>query len=124
MALIFPYKTLRAWATEKPERDEETNSPSYLITYTQSILFRSNKSMNQKAWESANTLLKQGLSGLGDRYLTNDIIDDSGLKLLVANDKENSGEVENAVKIRYSILDARLNLLFQKLEPNKSQSLP
>jgi hypothetical protein len=71
--------------------------------------------MNQNNWISANYHLKIGLDTLGYRYTSLDIIDDSGMKLIVGDIFERKGQLEQAARLRMQILESRLNLF--KLKP-------
>jgi hypothetical protein len=59
----------------------------------------------------ANTLLKKGLDTLGSLYVSPKIVDDSGMKLVLASAEEEKGSLQVAATIRRRVLVARLSLL-------------
>jgi len=65
-------------------------------------------------WEEANQQLKQALAELGDRYVCDDTIDDSDMKLLAADLQEKEGKSNNAATVRRRILAERLEMLKRK----------
>lgn len=69
------------------------------------------QAIENKEWASANTLLKRGLDIVGDRHTTPDSIDDSGMKLVLAEAEEKKGALHTAAHIRRSVLASRLSLL-------------
>lgn len=116
IVLMLSYENSGAWANEKLETDGDVNRDlNNLITTIKSILVNADDDMQLQAWHKANILLKKGLTDLGGRYLSKNIIDDTGARLIIAKGHENRGELENAAKIRHSILNSRLNLLRDKL---------
>jgi len=66
-------------------------------------------------WEEANQQLKQALAELGDRYVCDDTIDDSDMKLLAADLQEKEGKSNNAATVRRRILAERLDMLKRKI---------
>ena len=66
-------------------------------------------------FEKANSYLKEGLFLLGDSYAVSDILDDTGIKLVLADLDEKKGEIENAVYIRRRMLSARLEIFKKKI---------
>ncbi|MDR2220238.1 MAG: hypothetical protein LBE24_06625 [Methylobacillus sp.] len=79
-----------------------------MIEEIEKILARANSEIEQEHWPEANTLLKQGLDTLGERHVRADVIDDSGMKLIAADDLEKKGQLENAARLRLKILEERL----------------
>jgi hypothetical protein len=67
--------------------------------------------INQNAWTNANYHLVNGLNALGFRYKPTNVRyrDDTGMKLIVANDFERKGQLEQAARLRMDILKLRLD---------------
>jgi hypothetical protein len=80
-----------------------------LIDETNKIIASSRHDLEQRQWLLANLYLKNGLAALGDRYISHNTIDDSGMKLIVADDLERKGELERAARLRLKILQERLD---------------
>jgi hypothetical protein len=72
--------------------------------------------MKEEQWTDANTLLKAALAKLGENYLVPNIIDETGMKLVLADTQEHQNAVEMAAHIRHKMLTSRLALLRQKIE--------
>jgi len=53
---------------------------------------------------------------LGDRYTRSDTIDDSGMKLIAADNQEKGGSPDNAAHVRRRILAERLEMLKSKIK--------
>ena len=116
ITLMFSYQKPGAWANERQEKHEEVNNDLHnLMARIESILVNADNDMQMQTWHQANILLKKVLADLGGQYLSKNIIDDTGSRLIIAKDQENRGELEKAAKIRFSILKCRLNLLREKL---------
>lgn len=64
--------------------------------------------------EEAIARLQEGLAALGDRYRTPDLIDDTGMKLLAAEDNQRAGRTPEAAEVMRRVLAARLSLYRQK----------
>jgi len=67
-------------------------------------------------WEAANKLIKQALDELGDRYYCLEVEDDTGLKLIAADNQEKGGRPDNAAHVRRSMLAERLEMLRSKIK--------
>ncbi len=88
-----------------------TNANQLLIQKIEALLVAADKAVKKEEWALANTLLKEGLDTLGDLYVSSDIVDDTGMKLVLASAKENEGSLQVAATIRRRVLAARLSLL-------------
>ena len=97
-----------------PLEREMTNANQLLIQKIEALLVAADKAVKKEQWEQANTLLKEGLDTLGDLYVSSDIVDDTGMKLVLASAKENEGSLQVAATIRRRVLAARLSLLREK----------
>jgi len=82
-----------------------------VITEVEDVLLAADKAMESQNWLLANAELKRGLEVLGSRYGSPNVIDDSGMKLVLAGVEEQKGDVAKAVAIRRRILGERLELL-------------
>lgn len=89
-----------------------------LAKEVEAILKAAEQAIEKQEWPPANALLKQGLDVLGDRYISNNTIDDSGMKLVLAVADEKKGALQTAAHIRRSVLASRLSLLRQKTGAN------
>ncbi len=81
---------------------------------TTTLLAAAEVEIQNRNWLAANQLLKQGLAALGNSYLTPEMIDETGTKLLLADIEERKGSLETAALIRRRILGDRLSLLRAK----------
>ncbi len=97
-----------------PLEREMTNANQLLIQKIEALLVAADKAVKKEEWAQANTLLKEGLDTLGDLYVSSDIVDDTGMKLVLASAKENEGSLQVAATIRRRVLAARLSLLREK----------
>lgn len=97
-----------------PLEREMTNANQLLIQKIEALLVAADKAVKKEEWAQANTLLKEGLDTLGDLYVSSDIVDDTGMKLVLASAKENEGPLQVAATIRRRVLAARLSLLREK----------
>ncbi|MDR2186570.1 MAG: hypothetical protein LBE62_00795 [Azonexus sp.] len=79
-----------------------------MIENIEKIIARASSDIEQGRWPEANALLKHGLDTLGDRHARSDIIDDSGMKQVAADDLERQGDLEKAARLRLKILEQRL----------------
>ncbi len=97
-----------------PLEREMINANQLLIQKIEALLVAADKAVKKEEWALANTLLKEGLDTLGDLYVSSDIVDDTGMKLVLASAKENEGSLQVAATIRRRVLAARLSLLREK----------
>ena len=97
-----------------PLEREMTNANQLLIQKIEALLVAADKAVKKEEWAQANTLLKEGLDTLGDLNVSSDIVDDTGMKLVLASAKENEGSLQVAATIRRRVLAARLSLLREK----------
>lgn len=82
-----------------------------VMTEVEGALLAADKAMESQNWVLANAELKRGLAVMGSRYVSPNVIDDSGMKLVLAGVEEQKGNVAKAVAIRRRILGERLELL-------------
>jgi len=80
-----------------------------LIQEIDGIIASANYEINQNHWREANTYLKNGLAALGNNYLNSSVQDDSSMKLVVADDFERKGLLEQAARLRLKMLQGRLD---------------
>lgn len=86
------------------------------VSKIETILSKSQTTIQKKEWKKANSLLKEGITTLGDKYQSNNnVADDTGMKLFAADDQEKKGALENAAILRERVLRIRLDLYKQKL---------
>ncbi len=94
-----------------PLEKEMTNTNQLLVQEIEALIIAADKAAEMDEWVLANTLLKKGLDTLGSRYVTPAMIDDTGMKLVLASAEEQKGSLQVAVTIRRLVLAARLSLL-------------
>jgi hypothetical protein len=103
-------------AASTPGKSSKTmKTDEVLAKETEVTLESAEKAIEKQDWPAANVLLQQGLTDLGNRYLTADIIDETGMKLMVAEVEEKKGSLSTAAGIRRGVLSSRLSLLRQKI---------
>lgn len=68
-------------------------------------------------WVAADHCLKRGLADIGDDYVPDGVIDETGTRLVLADAKERVGELPMAVGLRQRVLENRIALWKQKLRP-------
>ena len=72
-------------------------------------------------WQAANMKFIQGIEKLGDAYSSPDIIDDTGMKLTLADIEAQAGNIGNSAKIRGKVLSDRLLILRKKSAARNNQ---
>lgn len=98
-----------------------TNSNQALAKEVETLLNTAEQALERQEWPLANVLLKRGLDTLGDRYTTSNTIDDSGMKLVLADAEERKGNLQTSAQIRQSVLASRLSLFISKQQhPDQS----
>lgn len=85
------------------------------------ILHSADEKIKERDWKSANDLLRKGLIVLGSSYFSPDTIDETGMKLVLADSEERNGNLEGAAKIRRRILENR-QILYQTQSANVNES--
>jgi hypothetical protein len=80
-----------------------------LIKEIESIIKSAKHAIDTQDWLAANTLLKDGLSILGNRYRSPKVIDDTGMHLIMANESERKGQLKDAATLRMDILQVRFD---------------
>lgn len=91
--------------------NQTMNSTEILTKEVETIVKKAEQAIERQDWSSANALLKQGLDAVGERYAVHNSIDDTGMKLLLADTEEQKGCLQTAAQIRQRILASRLLLL-------------
>jgi hypothetical protein len=69
----------------------------------------------EDSWDVVVFPVAEGLAELGDHYVTPEIIDDSGMKLVAAQQAENEGDWKTALLIRHEVLKARYAMFQEKI---------
>ncbi|WP_346836424.1 hypothetical protein [Microbulbifer sp. SAOS-129_SWC] len=77
-------------------------------------LSEADKAIIEKRYSDANKLLNEGLEAIGNRYFQDDIVDDTGMKLTLADLEEEGGKASVAAGIRRGVLSTRLEI-FKKM---------
>ncbi|OCG02995.1 hypothetical protein [Gilliamella sp. wkB112] len=76
--------------------------------------------IDQKNYQQSINLFDQGIKQLGDRYISDQLDDDTETKLTLANVEQQRGNIEQAAHIKYRILDSRLQE-YINLQRSKTQ---
>lgn len=100
-----------------------TSSNQTLAKEVETLLNTAEQALERQEWPLANVLLKRGLDTLGDRYTASNTIDDSGMKLVLADAEEKKGNLQTSAQIRQSVLASRLSLFVNKQHPDQSTRL-
>ena len=82
-----------------------------LLKVLHAQLEKADAAIAAQLWEAADELIRHALAELGDRYVCHDTIDETGMKLIVADLREKEGRLDNAVRVRRSMFAARLEML-------------
>ncbi|MCL2716505.1 MAG: hypothetical protein FWD68_18550 [Alphaproteobacteria bacterium] len=98
-------------AGDKTASDHNVRDDKTLLATIQTQLDRADTEIARRDFENANNTLNAELGELGNRYSDPRVIDDSGMKLIVARDHDRNGRLEDAARIRRNILNIRLHLL-------------
>lgn len=69
-----------------------------------------------KDYPAAIANLRLGLTIVGDEYYTNDLIDDTGLRLILASQSEKKGDLEGAARYLRVVLVDRLSALRERID--------
>lgn len=90
------------------------NTETGLVEQITSTLRGADHAIELSQWAAANVLLKRGLAEMGDRYARATTIDDSGMKLVLADMEDQKGNPQAASAIRRRVLAERLSQLREK----------
>jgi hypothetical protein len=72
--------------------------------------------MSEGQWEEANSLLKIGIERLGRQYFQIPLLDDTSLRLTLAQSEDAANNFQTAAHIRYTILDSRMSIFQRKID--------
>jgi septal ring factor EnvC (AmiA/AmiB activator) len=100
----------------QPTKAMDLNRYEQLEKQTSSRLEKANIAIKKRQWINANIALKSALLKLGDHYFIAGIIDETGMKLALADTEERKHAIDTAAHIRQKILALRLAILQQKIE--------
>jgi hypothetical protein len=100
--------------TSAAQPTADTMDHHALIEAAEQAIARASGEIAQGDWPAASTRLKNALTALGDRHARPGLIDDSGMKLIAADDLERKGQPENAARLRLRILQERLRWFREK----------
>ncbi|ANH67401.1 hypothetical protein [Mitsuaria sp. 7] len=79
--------------------------------------------LERKDFGSAAQILDDGLGILGDAYLYEGLVDDTGMKLVLAEVEESKGAFEAAAKMKGRVLDSRLIAFHARIRCNEKPSV-
>ena len=86
-----------------------------LASQVEVLLDQAKIDISNEKWKDANDSLQKGIELLGDQYLSKDIIDDTGMKLIIANAAARKGDWEAAAAVKEKILSSRLQAFRSKI---------
>lgn len=78
------------------------------------LLEQGKAKLTNKEYATAIILFDKGIEQLANNYLSDDIIDDTGVKLTLANVEQKKGNLTQAANLKYKVLESRLILLKDK----------
>jgi hypothetical protein len=73
-------------------------------------LAEANRAQSANELESANQFLDKAIANLGSDYVSSKAIDDTGMKLTLANAESRSGRLAAAVTLKKRVLESRLEM--------------
>ncbi|MNV63424.1 hypothetical protein D3C71_1560170 [compost metagenome] len=86
-----------------------------VASQVEGLLDQANIDISNEKWKDANESLQKGIELLGEQYLSQDIVDDTGMKLIVANMAASKGDWEAAATVKEKILFSRLQAFQSKI---------
>ncbi|MNT17168.1 hypothetical protein D3C72_1523060 [compost metagenome] len=86
-----------------------------LASQVEVLLDQAKIDISNEKWKDANESLQKGIELLGEQYLSQDIVDDTGMKLIVANMAASKGDWEAAATVKEKILFSRLQAFQSKI---------
>jgi len=101
----------RKMVYDQPVKDDKT-----LLIEIQTLLEKADAEIETKNWKLADDLLKQALAELSDRYLSFNMREDSGIRLVEAMIYEEEGKLGDAVQKRRIAVAERLEMLIKKIQ--------
>lgn len=82
---------------------------------------RADQFIDDGDYVAAMTLLDQGIGIVGTAYYSEDIIDDTGMKLVLSHIKQEEGVLAMAANLRSRVLSSRLAVYGRRLECKKKK---
>ncbi|NHZ35635.1 hypothetical protein [Massilia rubra] len=82
---------------------------------------QADKLIDDGNYVTAITLLDRGIGIVGNAYHSQDVIDDTGMKLTLSHIEERKGSLSSAANLRSRVLSSRLELYGQRLECTKKK---
>ncbi|NHZ95331.1 hypothetical protein [Massilia sp. CCM 8734] len=82
---------------------------------------QADKFIDDGNYVTAITLLDRGVGIVGKAYRSQDVIDDTGMKLTLSHIEERKGALSIAANLRSRVLSSRLELYGQRLECTKKK---
>lgn len=83
------------------------------------LLKQGNELIIKKDFQQAMIVFNEGIKQIGDSYLSNNIEDDTGMKLILANVEEKKGNLERAVYLKRNVLESRIQVFNTLNQCNK-----
>lgn len=78
------------------------------------LLEQGNAKLINKKYAEAIILFDSGLEQLADKYFSKDIMDDTGIKLILADVALKKGNLDYAANLKHNVLQSRFTLLKDK----------
>ena len=79
--------------------------------------------LGRKEFRAASKIFDHGLHILGDNYFYDGLVDDTGIKLVIAQSEESKGVFEVAANIKGRVLDSRLEAFRAKNKCNEKSPI-
>lgn len=78
------------------------------------LLEQGKAKLTNKEYTQAIILFDKGIEQLANNYLSEDVIDDTGVKLTLANVEQKKGNLAHAANLKHQVLESRFTLLKDK----------
>lgn len=78
------------------------------------LLEQGKAKLTNKEYTQAIILFDKGIEQLANNYLSEDVIDDTGVKLTLANVEQKKGNLAHAANLKHKVLESRFTLLKDK----------
>ncbi|HZU10989.1 MAG TPA: hypothetical protein VFA02_13880 [Pseudacidobacterium sp.] len=94
------------------EKAEQIFAAQYVVA--KGFLDAGQRSASLQHWKVSAGQFKEGIAALGDSYVDTNALDDSGMRLVLAQSDEKKGEVMRASRVYETVLLTRLHLYANK----------
>lgn len=87
------------------------SQPCQNIQQLANLLEQGKAKLINKEYTQAIIFFDKGIKQLADNYLSDEIIDDTGVKLTLANVEQKKGNLIRAANLKHKVLESRFTLL-------------